>query len=112
MSQRVVQYRPGEPLAFLADVCGALADAIPDTDVGDPDRAELTAVYAEVVCAYARIVRPEFALLPEGSDVWPRVIDHLLERVRQARAGEISLDLTDIAEQLHARIEEVTAPIV
>src|SRR5438874_1447853 len=86
-----------------------LADAIPDTDVGDPERAELTAVYAEVVCAYARIVRPEFALLPEGSEVWPRVIDHLLERVRQARAGEISLDLPDIAEQLQARIEEVTA---
>ena len=43
----------GEPLTFLADVCAALADSIADTDAGDRERDELTAVYAEVVCAWS-----------------------------------------------------------
>jgi hypothetical protein len=32
---------------------------------------------------------------------------HLLERIRQARAGEIEMSLADIADQLHARVDQL-----
>jgi hypothetical protein len=35
------------------------------------------------------------------------VIAHLLERIRQARPGEIDIPLADIVDQLHARIERL-----
>lgn len=55
-------------------------------------------VEPEVVCGTRGSCNLEFALLPEGSDAWPKVIDHLLERVRQARAGESAPALTAIVE--------------
>ncbi len=49
--------------------------------------------------------------MPEGSSAWPNIINHLLKRVRQARAGEITLDLGEIADQLHGRrLQSVAAP--
>jgi len=33
------------------------------------------------------------------------IVAHLLERIREARAGETPIPLTDIADQLRARVE-------
>jgi hypothetical protein len=34
---------------------------------------------------------------------------HLLERIRQARVGEIEIPLADIADQLHARVDQLSS---
>ena len=40
-----------------------------------------------------------------------RVGDHLGERQRQARAGEISIPLLDIADRLHAELVRQPLPV-
>ena len=40
-----------------------------------------------------------------------RVGDHLVERQRQARAGEISIPLLDIADRLHAELVRQPLPV-
>jgi hypothetical protein len=39
------------------------------------------------------------------------VIDHLVERLDQARAGEISIPLLDIADRLHAELVRQPLPV-
>ncbi len=85
--------------------------ALAENSIPSRERAELAVVYAETVCAYARVLCPVVVRLPEGSSAWPNIIDHLVERLRQARAGEITLDLTEIAAQLHGRLQSVAAPL-
>jgi hypothetical protein len=105
MSDRTVVLRPGRALAFLADACDAAADQVAE---GGDDDPELVVVYAELVASYARVLRPEVTKLPEGSVAWPSVVDHLLERLGQARRGEITLPLVEIADRLHGELHAVT----
>jgi hypothetical protein len=39
------------------------------------------------------------------------VIDHLVERLGQARAGDISIPLLDIADRLHAELVRQPLPV-
>ncbi|MGH7747099.1 MAG: hypothetical protein ACREQ5_20440, partial [Candidatus Dormibacteria bacterium] len=68
-------------------------------------------VYAETVGAYARLLWEEMRRMPEGSQAWLDIVDHLLERLRQVRAREITLDVLEIAGQLHLRLQEATTPL-
>jgi hypothetical protein len=108
MSGSVVLLDPQRPLAFLQDACSALAEAVTDVPALSDSRDELAVVYAETVGAYARLLREEMSRMPETSQVWLNIIDHLLERLRQVRAREITLDLVEIADQLNGRLHEAT----
>ncbi len=111
MTGRVVLLDPQRPLAFLENACATLAEVLEDTPPLSPTRDAVALVYAEVVGAYARLVREELSRVPEMSPVWFHVVDHLLERMRQVRAQEIAIDAAEIASQLHARVREATAPL-
>jgi len=89
--------------AFLADACRALAGAVNSIGVAGPAREEMVEVYAELVGAYARfkVGRVDADISQVDRDI----LAHLLERIREARAGETPISLADIADQLHARAE-------
>jgi hypothetical protein len=61
--------------------------------------AELVDAYAELVVAYSRLVRRQLADGPTGV-VRVNIIGHLLDRLRQAQAGEITLPFVDISAAL------------
>jgi hypothetical protein len=99
----IVVLHPDAAGAFLADACRALAQAVNSIGVAGPEREEAVEVYAELVGAYAR-----YKLGRRDSDVSQvdrDIVAHLLERVREARAGETPIPLADIADQLHARAD-------
>src|SRR5205823_5222204 len=97
-SERIVVLRPSDALSFIADACAAVADAINEPHAWTESDPELVEVYAELVVAYARLVRPRM----EG--VRAAVIDHLIDRAGQARRGEIVTPLVDIADRLHGEL--------
>ena len=97
---RVVVLRDDDPLAFVADACAAAAAAAAEPRSWRPQDVAMVDVYAELVVAHARLVRPRLG----GARL--QVIDHLTERIGQARSGEISTPLVDIVDRLHG---EVTA---
>ena len=99
MSERLVVLRPVAAVTFVADACAALADATNER----PHDDELVNVYAEMVRAYAHLLRPALVEGPNAT-ARPAVVDHLLERMRQSRAGETSLRLLDIVDQLHGEL--------
>ena len=103
MSERIVVLRSEQPMRFLVDVCAALADAVNEPRAWRSSGAERLTVYAEAVSALARLGR---AQLPEGSgaEVGIAVIDHLLERLRQTRGGEIHMPLADVIDRLQAEV--------
>ena len=69
---------------------------------------ELLTVYAEAVSALARLQRAQLAGRP-GTEVPLAIIDHLFERLRQTRAGEIEMPLADVVDRLHA--EAIREPV-
>jgi hypothetical protein len=99
---RVVVLRADDPVAFLADACAAAANAANELRVARSTEATLLDVYTELVIAYARVERNSYA----GARL--AIIDHLLERVAQARGGEIVTPVIDIVDRLHAEL--VSAP--
>jgi hypothetical protein len=101
MSEQIVVLHPGEPLQFLVEVCRALADTVNEAHTWRPSDAELVEVYAEAVCALAHLRRAELARR-SGDEARVAVIDHLLERLRQTRAGEVEMRLADVVDRLHA----------
>ena len=101
VSERIVVLRSGQSLQFLMDACAALADDVNEPHAWTNADEELLNVYAEVVTALARLRREELAGGSE-SNVQVAIIDHLIERVRQTRAGEISMRLADVVDRLHA----------
>lgn len=101
MSERIVVLRTDQPLRFLVDACSALADEVNEPHAWTTADEELLAVYAEAVTAVARLRRDELVGV-SGSEVQVAVIDHLIERVRQTRAGEIAFRLADVVDRLHA----------
>ncbi len=104
-TDRIVVLHQDAPAAFLADSCRALAEAVNGIGVASPEREQAVEVYAELVGAYARfkLGRPD----AEVEEVDRNIVAHLLERIRQARAGETPIPLADIVDQLHARVERL-----
>lgn len=112
MGEQVVVLDRRRPLRFLDDVCAALAEAVSETPETEPEYEELAAVYGEVVGAYARLLREELSRVPETSQVWLNIVDHLLMRLREVRSRERLMKVVEIADQLHGRVQGVTTPIV
>ncbi len=102
MNERIVVLRPDEGISFVADACAALAEAVNGVRPTRSGDAELTNVYAEMVRAYARVVRPR--LVDHGEDVRVAVIDHLLGRLDEAQAGVRAISVVDIIDRLHGEL--------
>lgn len=88
---------------FVADACAALADAVNEVRVWRSTDSDLVNAYAGMVVAYGRLMR---LTLAEGSygPVHLAVVDHLIERLGQARAGEIATPVLDIVDRPHAEL--------
>jgi hypothetical protein len=110
MSDQVLILRRDHPLDFVADMCAALADSLNEIHVTRESEELLADTYAEMLCAYSNLLRPGMATDP-GSATQLNVVDHLVERLRQARAGEISIPLLDIADRLHAELVRHPLPV-
>lgn len=52
---------------------------------------------------YSRLVRRQLETEPANT-AQVNIIDHLVERVRQGRAGPISLPVPDVVDRLHAEL--------
>ena len=102
MNERIVVLRPDEGISFVADACAALAEAVNGVRPTRSGDAELTNVYAEMVRAYARVVRPR--LVDHGEEVRVAVIDHLLGRLDEAQAGVRAIAVVDIIDRLHGEL--------
>ena len=107
-SDRVVVLRPDDPASFLADACAAAA-AVNEVRVWRPNDAGLVDLYSELVLAYARLRRADIARSDHAS-VRLAVIDHLAERLAQARNGEITTPALDIVDRLHGDLTAEPAP--
>ena len=99
MNNRVVVLHSEDPIAFVADCCDALADAVNEPHLRTSADDELTASYAALVRAYAALLRPA-----NGGDVRTNVLDHLLDRLAQAERGEIAIPVVDIVDRLHGEL--------
>jgi hypothetical protein len=102
---RVVVLRPDDPVAFLGDACAAAADAVNALRVAKAADAAVVDVYAELVVAYARVERDSFT----GARL--AIIDHLVERIAQARRGELVAPLVDVVDRLHAELTSATVSV-
>jgi hypothetical protein len=100
---RVVVLRPDDPVAFLAEACAAAATAVNELRVARANDAVLVDVYAELVVAYARVEYNNYTGARRG------IVDHLIERVAQARRGEIAVPLVDIVDRLHGELTATAA---
>lgn len=104
MVDRVVALQADDGLSFIADACAAMADAVNETRLVTAGHGDLVEAYAEMVVAFARLVR---ARLPaDGETVRVAVVDHLIERLAQAQAGLIALSLLDIVDRLHGELTQ------
>jgi hypothetical protein len=102
---RIVVLRPDDPVAFVADACAAAADSVNELRVARATDGALVDVYAELVVAYARLERSSFS----GARL--AIIDHLIERITQARRGELVTPLVDIVDRLHGELASATASV-
>jgi len=102
----IVILRPEDPLAFVADACAALAEENNRIRaVGHDDTRQLVQAYAELVISYALLVCPTLDI-PARVDI----IDHLIDRVRQAQTGDIGIPLLDIVDRLHGELTHQPTP--
>ncbi len=104
MVDRVVVLHADDGLSFIADACAAMADAVNETRLGTAGHADLVEAYAEMVVAFARLVRPR--LLDDGETVRVAVMDHLLDRLTEARTGLIALPVLDVVDRLHGELTQ------
>ena len=110
MSDQVLILRRDNPLDFVANACAALADLANELRVSRMGDQLLIETYAEMLRAYSNVLRPALVGDPRCA-VQVKVIDHLVERLDQARAGEISIPLLDIADRLHAELVRQPLPV-
>lgn len=110
MAERLVVLRNEDALGFVADSCAALADAVNQLRAVRSTDADLVDVYAEMVLTYSRLVRSSRAGDPAAT-ARANIIDHLVHRLEQARAGEITLPVLDIVDRLHAEITRQPAGV-
>ena len=104
MVDRVVVLHADDELSFIADACVVLADAVNETRLVTAGHSDLVEAYAEMVVAFARLVRPR--LLDDGETVQVAVTDHLLERLAQSRSGLIAPPVLDIVDRLHRELTQ------
>ena len=97
--------RRDDPLAFLADACAAAAAAVSEPRRWRPSDLAMIDLYAELVVAHARLVRPHL----HGSRL--AIVDHLVGRIAQARSGEITTPLVDIVDRLHGELASERTPV-
>src|SRR5438094_880676 len=86
MADRVVVLRSDDAMGFVGEAC------------------------AEMVVAYSRLVGRGLADDPHGT-ARRNIIDHLVERLRQARAGEFTLPVLDIIDRLHGELTREPAAV-
>jgi len=110
MADRAVVLRTDDGIGFVADGCAALADAVNQVRVARRSEADLVDAYAEMVVAYSRLVRGRLADDPHAA-ARVNIIDHLVGRLRQAQAGDITLPVVDIVDRLHAEITREPAGV-
>ena len=103
MGDQLLILRRDNPLDFVANACAALADLVSELRVSPVGDQLLIETYAEMLRAYSNLLRPGLLGDP-GCATQVKVIDHLVERLGQARAGEISIPLLDVADRLHAEL--------
>ena len=101
MTDRIVVLRTDDALAFVADACAALADAVNEIRAFRAADTDLTSAYAEMVLAYGRLLRHHLSDGPHGPGHLA-IVDHLIERLRQAQNHEVTSLALDIAHRLHA----------
>ena len=104
MVDRVVVLHADDGLSFIADACAAMGDAVNETRLVTRGHANLVDAYAEMVVAFARLVRPR--LLDDGETVRVAVMDHLLDRLTEARTGLIALPVVDVIDRLHGELSQ------
>lgn len=104
MVDRVVVLHADDGLSFIAEACAVMADAVNETRLVTAGHADLVEAYAEMVVAFTRLVRPR--LLDDGETVRVAVMDHLLDRLTQARTGLITLPVLDIVDRLHGELTQ------
>ncbi len=102
MVDRIVVLHADDGRSFIADACAAMADSVNETRLVTAGHSELLDAYAEVVVALTWLVRPR--LMEDGETVRVAVIDHLLDRLSQARTGAIALPVVDIVDRLHGEL--------
>ena len=103
MGDQVVVLRSGDPLGFIADGCAAVAKLVNETHLWNSSDQLITETYAELLVALAHLMRP--ALLGDASSgTQLAIIDHLVERLSRARAGEFNVPVLDVADRLHAEL--------
>ena len=100
MRERLVILRTQDGLSFVADACSALAGAVNEIRPGGD--VDLVSVYAEMVAAYARLLRPRLVANDEAVRV--AIVDHLLGRLAEARAGVRAVPVADIVDGLHGEL--------
>jgi hypothetical protein len=110
MSDQVLILRRDNPLDFVANACAALADSANELRMSRVGDDLLIETYAEMLRAYSNLLRPTLVGDPSCA-TQVKVIDHLVERLRQARAGEISIPVLDIADRLHAELVRQALPV-
>jgi hypothetical protein len=98
MSDQVLILSRDNPLDFVANACAALADFVNELRVSLVGDHLLIETYAEMLRAYSNLLRPALVGDPSCA-VHVKVIDHLVERLDQARVGEISIPLLDIVDR-------------
>lgn len=110
MADRVVVLRSDDALGFVADACAAIADAVNQVRIVRSGDQALVDVYAELVVAYSRLVHRDLAGDPADT-ARVNIIDHLVERVGQAQAGEITPPVLDVVDQLDAELTREPASV-
>jgi len=110
MSDQVLILRRENPLDFVANACAALADSVNELRISRVGDHLLIEAYAEMLCAYCNLLHPTLVGDPSCT-TQVKVIDHLVERLGQARAGEISIPLLDVADRLHAELVRQPLPV-
>lgn len=83
MVDRVVVLHADDGLSFIADACAVMADAVNETRLVASGHTNLVEAYAEMVVAFARLVCPR--LQDDGETVRVAVMDHLIDRLTEAR---------------------------
>jgi hypothetical protein len=103
MGDQVVVLRSDDPLGFIADACAAVADLVNETRLWQSSDQIAIETYAELLVAFANLMRP---VLIDGASSGTQlaVIHHLVECLRQARAGEVYIPVLDVADRLHAEL--------
>ncbi|MBV9597625.1 MAG: hypothetical protein JOZ87_12265 [Chloroflexi bacterium] len=100
--------RPSPSLLVLSGAFHTLARGVGEVraqSLGVDD--DLIHGHAGLIDAYADALLDRAAAMPEASDAWPEILEHLLRRLRQARTEPVLLEPVDVLAQLSARMQHL-----